>query len=101
MPITKSGPLFQFRVGSHALPVEQGRFARPPVPSNLRRRTLCSTRSVGDERHFLFECPHFDEIRAQYVDLFDSSANAMRSFVWQDQHAVCDCMTAVIRLAET
>ena len=94
--------LLQFRVGSHALPVEQGRFARPPIPRNLRRCTLCSTQSIGDERNFLFECPHFDEIRAQHADLFDSSANAMRSFVWQkDQQAVCDCMAAVIRWAET
>ena len=45
---------------------------------------------------------NFHEIRAQYAELFDSSAGAMRSFVWhKDQQAVCDCMTAVIRLAET
>ena len=94
--------LLQFRMGSHALPVEQGRFARPVIPSNLRRCTLCSTRSVGDERHYLLECPNFDEVRAQYAELFDSSAGAMRSFVWhKDQQAVCDYMTAVIQLAET
>ena len=102
MPITKLRALLQFRMGSHALPVEQGRFARPVVPRNLRRCTLCSTRSVGDERHYLLECPNFDEVRAQYAELFDSSAGAMRSFVWhKDQQAVCDYMTAVIRLAET
>ena len=44
----------------------------------------------------------FDEIRAQFAQLYESSAGAMRSFVWhKDQQAVCDCMTAVIRLAET
>ena len=86
----------------HALPVEQGRFSRPQVPRNLRRCSLCSTRSVGDERHYLFDCPKFDEIRAQFAQLYESSAGAMRSFVWhKDQQAVCDCMTAVIRLAET
>ena len=51
---------------------------------------------------YLFECPKFDEIRAQSAHLYESSAGAMRSFVWhKDQQAVCDCMTAVIRLAET
>ena len=38
----------------------------------------------------------------QFAQLYESSAGAMRSFVWhKDQQAVCDCMTAVIRLAET
>ena len=102
MPITKLRALLQFRLGSHTLPVEQGRFSRPQIPRNLRRCSLCSTRSVGDERHYLFECPRFDEIRAQFAQLYESSAGAMRSFVWhKDQQAVCDCMTAVIRLAET
>ena len=97
MPITKLRALLQFRMGSHALPVEQGRFARPVIPRNLRRCTLCSTRSVGDERHDLLECPKFHESRAQYAELFDSSAGAMRSFVWhKDQQAVFDYMTAVI-----
>ena len=69
-----------------------------PIPGS----SLCSTRSVGDERHYLFECPKFDEIRAQFAELYESSAGAMRSFVWhKDQQAVCDCMTAVMHLAET
>ncbi len=79
------------------LRLDNGSFKR-----NLRRCSLCSTRCVGDERHDLFECPKIDEIRAQYADFFESSAGAMRSFVWhKDQQAVCDCITAVIRLAET
>ena len=61
---------------------------------------LCS-RSVGDERHDFFECSNFDDVRAQYADLFQSSSRAMRSFVWhKDQQAVCDCMAAVDRLAD-
>ena len=31
-----------------------GRLARPAVPWHLRRCTLCQTRSLGDERHFVF-----------------------------------------------
>ena len=70
MPITKLRALLQFRLGSHALPIEQGRFSKPQVPRNLRRGSLCSTRSVGDERHYLFECPKFDDIRAQFAELY-------------------------------
>ena len=47
----------QFRMGSHALPVEQGRLAKPAIPRHLRRCTLCGTRAMGDERHFVFDCP--------------------------------------------
>ena len=44
----------------------------------------------------------FDGIRSQFAVLYESSAGAMRSFVWhKDQQAVCDCTTAVMRLAET
>ncbi len=60
------------------------------------------TRSVGDERHHIFDCPSSDGIRAQYADLYNNSGGAMRSIVWhKDQQAVCDCMTAMFRLAET
>ena len=102
MPITKLRALLHFRMGSHVLPVEQGRFARPHIPRNLRRCTLCTTGAVGDERHFCFECPFFDGIRAQYADLYDSSGGAMRSFMWhKDQEDVSDCLTAILQLAET
>ena len=54
MPISRVRLLMQFRMGSHALPVEQGRLAKPAVPRHLRRCTLCRTRALGDERHFAF-----------------------------------------------
>lgn len=99
---TRLKALLHFRMGSHTLPVEQGRFARPHIPRKLRRCTLCTTGALGDERHFCFECPFFDGIRAQHADLYDSSGGAMRSFVWhKDQEGVFDCLTAIIRLAET
>ena len=44
MGISKLQALVQFRLGSHTLPIEQGRFARPAVPRHLRRCTVCDTR---------------------------------------------------------
>ena len=61
MPITKLRALLQFGLGSHALPIEQGRCSRPQVPRNLCRCSVCSTKSVGDKRQYLFECPKFDD----------------------------------------
>ncbi len=62
--LSKLGGLVQFRLGSHDLPIEQGRMARPIVPRYLRRCTLSSRRAPGDERHFGLECPQFDDVRA-------------------------------------
>ena len=97
MPISKLRLLMQFRMGSHALPVEQGRFARPAVPRHLRRCTLCHTRAVGDERHYVFDCSRFAHIRRQFRSQYSDADGAMQSFVWhRDQKAVCHCLTAIL-----
>ena len=70
MPISRLRLLMQFRMGSHALPVEQGRLARPATPRQLRLCPLCETRALGDERHFVFDCPHFAHIRRQFCLLY-------------------------------
>ncbi len=55
--LSKLRRLVQFRLGSHDLPIEQGRMVRPVVPRYLRQCSLCSWRALGDERHFMLECP--------------------------------------------
>ena len=57
MGISKLWAMVQFRLGSHTLPVEQGRFARPAVPRHLCRCAVCDTQAVGDELHCVFDCP--------------------------------------------
>ncbi len=59
--LSKLRRLMQFRLGSHDLPIEQGRMARPIVPRYLRQCILCSCHAPGDERHFMLECPQFDD----------------------------------------
>ena len=54
MGISKLRALVQFRLGSHTLPIEQGRFARPAVPRHLRWCTVCDTQAVGDELYCVF-----------------------------------------------
>ena len=78
MSITRLQALVQFRVGSHSLPIEQGRFVGPSLPRHLRRCDLCSTRTVGDELHYIFHCPRFGAIRAQYSNLYQDAAGSMR-----------------------
>ncbi len=71
--LSKLRRLMQFRLGSHDLPIEQGRMARPIVPRCLWRCTLCSRHAPGDERHFMLECPQLDDIRAQYPNLLQDA----------------------------
>ena len=100
MPNSRLQLLMQSRMGSHALPVEQGRLARPAVPRHLRRCTLCGTRALGDERHFVFYCPHFAHIRRQFRSLYQDADGTMQCFVWhKDQKAVCHCLAAILNLA--
>ena len=101
MPISRVRLLMQFRMGSHALPVEQGRLAKPAVPRHLRRCTLCGTRALGDERHFGFDCPHFAHIRRQFRSLYQDADGTMQCFVWhKDQKAVCHCLAAILNVAD-
>ena len=101
MGITRLRALIQFRIGSHALPVERGRFARPSLPRHLRRCNLCSTQAVGDELYYVFDCPHFSDIRGQYPALFQDAEGCMRLFVWhRDQKAVSRCLTAILKRAQ-
>ena len=61
-------PILKFRSGNHKLPVETGRWEN--VDYAQRTCTLCRSNKLGDEFHFLFECPTFDTIRTQYIPTF-------------------------------
>ena len=101
MPLFRLRILMQFRMGSHSLPVEQGRLARPMVLRQLRRCTLCNTHAKGDEQHYVFDCPHFAHNRRQLTSLFQDADEAMQSFMWhRNQKAVCHCLAAILTLAD-
>ena len=101
MPLSRLRLLMQCRMGSHSLPVEQGRLARPMVPKQLRRRTLCSTCAIGDERHLIIDCPHFAHVRRQFRSLFQDADGALQWLMWhRNQKAVCHCLAAIITLAD-
>ena len=102
MGISKLQALVQFRHGSHTLPIEQGRFARPAIPRHLRRSTIYNTQAVGDELHCVFDCPHFSDIRAQIPALLQDAAGCMRMFMWhKGQKSVCHCLIALLQKVQT
>ena len=58
----------RFRMGSHNLEVEVGRWVR--VERNSRLCKCCNLARVEDEAHFLFDCPNYDELRMEFNELF-------------------------------
>ena len=66
-------------VGSHSLPIEDGRLVGPCVPWQLRRCTLCATCALGGERHYGFDCPHFADLRLTHAELFQHASGAVKS----------------------
>ena len=74
----------------------------PHVPRRLRRCTLCTTCALGDERHYVFDCPRFAGLRLTHAELFQDASGAMKSLVWhKDQEDVCALLLAIVAQAQT
>ena len=87
--------ILRLRMGSHHLPVEEGR------PFNLPRASrvcnLCNTDALGDERHMLLECPALADLRLQFSSLLLPCSGVMRRLLWaKDQHEVCRYIIACL-----
>ena len=57
--------LLQFRIGSHKLPVNNRKHFN--VPRADRHCTHCDQSLMGDEIHFLYECPKLNNLRVKYM----------------------------------
>ena len=64
--------------------------------------TLCTTCALGDERHYVFDCPRFAGLRLTHAELFQDASGAMKSLVWhKDQEDVCALLLAIVAQAQT
>ena len=54
-----------FRVGSHDLEIERGRYSN--IPRQNRICTLCNSSSLEDEFHFLLNCEFYSELRMLHI----------------------------------
>ena len=72
----------KFRMGSHRLEVEEGRFRS--VPRSHRVCKLCSSGMREDERHLVFECERYSDIRVRYSGLFESEPVVSEASVDRD-----------------
>ena len=57
--------LSRFRLSSHRLEIEQGRYH--DIPRNERLCKFCSLNCIESEYHFLLVCPFYKEVRHQYL----------------------------------
>ena len=100
--------LARFRLGSHGLEVETGRYNG--VAWQDRQCTRCSadrlgvlTCKVGDEYHMVFNCSAFDDLRANIPgvqQLIDSSGGSLRAFMLGDVRVVMNFVSGCLdRLA--
>ena len=65
LPTSYRIALCKFRTSNHKLPVEKGRYAN--LPKYQRLCTICDEDQVGDEYHFLMECPTLENFRDKYI----------------------------------
>ena len=69
--------LMKFFTRNHRLPIEIGRWQN--IPYNERVCPNC--REVGDEFHFMFLCPIFQNLREKYIDTSMRLRPSMQNFL--------------------
>ena len=73
LPAHLRNSFIHFRTLNHKLPIEKGRHL--DIPRAERKCELCNR--IGDEFHFLFECPNFRLDRKHFLNKsFQSTVNA-------------------------
>ena len=80
MSTAKLQRILRFRMGSHLLPIEQGRHLR--LPRHRRVCRLCHTGALGDERHMLLECPALADLRDEFSPFIAECSGVMARLVW-------------------
>ena len=55
----------KFRMCNHHLPIEKGRWQN--IERNLRKCQLCNLNDIGDEFHYILNCPFFANQRQQLL----------------------------------
>ena len=63
------GILTKFRMSSHNLEIERGRYTKPAVPAKDRLCKVCNLGVIEDEEHVLMKCEGYENLRAEYFNL--------------------------------
>ena len=58
----------KFRISNHNLAIEEGRYGKEKVPIENRLRCIfCNNSEIETEKHMLFKCAHYAEIRSEFL----------------------------------
>ena len=78
----------KFRLSSHELEIEQGRYGAKSIAAGQRYCKLCKTSKVEDEFHFVIECPIYEKERLNLLEYVDehfkhvAELQAFDKFIW-------------------
>ena len=61
----------RFRMDCHGLPRDVAAWAG--ILRLQRFRTICQHRTIGDEKHLVFECPALQDLRGKRPHLFEGT----------------------------
>ena len=77
--------LTQFRLSSHNLEIEMGRYNKPRcIPAHQRFCKLCNSGQVEDELHFLLYCHAYHELRTNFIQNINIVDNSVANNLTQD-----------------
>ena len=60
----------KFKCANHRMPIVQGRYAGVDVDNRTCNLCNLNPKEIGDEFHYLFNCPFFREDRVKYIKRF-------------------------------
>ena len=90
----------RFKLACHPLRIVTGRW--DSTPRVLRVCPRCDMTALDDERHLVFECPMFEDLRRRHSHLFGRvvAFDMRRFFAHEDQRAVVLYILGCLRLLE-
>jgi hypothetical protein len=70
--------LSRFRLSSHQLEIERGRYSN--IPRDERKCKFCNLNVIENEYHFLLICPLYTSIRQKYLKPYYNSWPTLNKF---------------------
>ena len=71
----------KFRLSSHKLLVEGGRWMKPKLQYEMRKCTLCDSEDIEDEYHVTLVCHQFKNLRTKYIKKYYYTRPSMPKFI--------------------
>ena len=81
MPKKYYVPLARLRLSSHHLRIETARYSNQFTERNNRVCTICNSRDLEDEFHFVLICPCYSDLRKKYIKKYFTSRPSVFKFV--------------------